>query len=708
MKLGIKLSLPIILISIVALFTLGGLTLFFTKNQIDELYRTQIESYLVTLESDMNNADNLTAMVISTVDDKNLSIARALSRIVSLDPTVMNSTESMQELANLLEVNEVHVTDENGILRWGNVPDFYGYDFSSAAQTKPFLQILENPEIQLAQNPQPNGAIGAMVQYTGVSRQGKKGIVQVGLEASFIDELKEDLSMQHTVKNTKIGKTGFGIVIENKTITAHPDKYLIGKDLSKLDWFTSLNLSEPFAWIEMDGIEYFAGYKTVGQELLMGVVPRSEYYQSLNIIVMVMIITIVAVFLVMGVLMLLIIKGIVTKPISSVSHILQEFAKGNLTIGEELEKSISKVTDSKSLHSKDEIMQMLLNFNTAIGNTKTTIVGIKNQTDTLEAIGEKLEQDAVDSSVAVEQIASNVATVKKQIEQEASSGVGQINYTVREIASHIENLSSKINTQSKSVENSTAATEEMIANIRSVSNVLKTNEEEVSKLANAAETGRDTVETTLQITKDLALQSEGLIDASNVIEGIASQTSLLAMNAAIEAAHAGEAGKGFAVVADEIRKLATNSGSQSKSIMTVLGLVKKGIADLSENATFVNDQFDSIFDLVKTVQTQESQVSNMMYEQTSANELVLQSMHEIANITQSVQEGSDIILSGSQNIKSEVQKLQDLTINIADNIDEVSRGSIEISNTSQNLKEISKLTRESIDYVKGEIDNFTV
>ena len=708
-KIGVKLSLPIIIISMISLLTLGSLTIYFTYKQIDVIYKTQITSYLGTLALESTKADEVSSVVLKQITDKNVALSRAFARIVALNPDKLASTEYMAEIAKLLKVNEVHVTDENGVIQWGNVKEVHGFDLSTISQSKSFVDILEKPNMRVIEESRLNGVSGNILSYTGVARLDKKGIVLIGLNANIIDSINRSLSVQKYIENTKIGSDGFGMVISSDgIILAHYDKYLNGTNVSKTEWYKNINLLETFNWFTIDGKEYLVGYKTQGNNLIMGLTPRDEYFKALGTIFTISIVTILIVLFVMIVLMILSIRNIVLKPIHAVSLAFQKFADGHLSIEKKLEERILKESKKKSIGERDEISQMLLMFNTSIINTKKTILGVKEQTDSLELVGEKLEEDAIESSVAVEQIVRNIENVKIQLNEGAATGVNQINKTVNDILSNVEKLSEKIKIQSLSVENSTSATEEMIANISSVSKVLQINEQEVGKLATAADTGRDSVGTTLQITQNLAQQSEGLMEASNVIESIASQTSLLAMNAAIEAAHAGEAGKGFAVVSDEIRKLAINSGDQSKSIMAVLGQVKQGISDLSENASFVNDQFDSIFELVKTVQTQESHVTSMMQEQTLANEQVLQSMHQIASITQSVQDGSDVILSGSKAIQNEVHNLNDVTSVIIDNMSEVSKGCLEINNTSQNLKNLSKQTKDSITLVTDEIDTFTI
>ncbi|HCC37599.1 MAG TPA: methyl-accepting chemotaxis protein, partial [Treponema sp.] len=133
--------------------------------------------------------------------------------------------------------------------------------------------------------------------------------------------------------------------------------------------------------------------------------------------------------------------------------------------------------------------------------------------------------------------------------------------------------------------------------------------------------------------REIAKESEGLLEINSVMENIASQTNLLSMNAAIEAAHAGEAGKGFAVVADEIRKLAENSGEQSKTISAVLKKIKTSIDLITKSTSVVLDRFGTIEKEVEIVSNQETQIRNAMEEQGAGSRQILEAIGSLNSAT---------------------------------------------------------------------------
>jgi len=192
------------------------------------------------------------------------------------------------------------------------------------------------------------------------------------------------------------------------------------------------------------------------------------------------------------------------------------------------------------------------------------------------------------------------------------------------------------------------------------------------------------------------------------MENIASQTNLLSMNAAIEAAHAGEAGKGFAVVADEIRKLAESSSEQSKTIGTVLKKIKGSMDKITRSTDNVLQKFEAIDHGVRTVAEQEEVIRAAMEEQGEGSRQVLQASGQVSEITQQVKGGSQEMLEGSREVIQESKNLEIATQEIANGINEMATGADEVNRAVNSVNELTGQNRENISVLVQAVSQFKV
>lgn len=386
----------------------------------------------------------------------------------------------------------------------------------------------------------------------------------------------------------------------------------------------------------------------------------------------------------------------ITRPLSTITDILKNISEGD-----------GDLTARLPVLSNDEVGRLSRYFNDTIGKIAQSVSSIIDESKNMADLGENLASSMTESASAVNQIAANISSIKNQIYNQ-SAGVEETRSTIDQIAKNIDRLNDNIDSQAASVVQSSSSIEQMVANIRSVTGILGKNAEVVRVLGDEAETGKGIVDEAVELTNKISQESEGLLEASDVIQNIASQTNLLAMNAAIEAAHAGEAGKGFAVVADEIRKLAEDSNSQGKAISTTLAKLKTSIGEVSAGAVAIQERFTKIFELTRAVSDQEAVIKNAMDEQSSGGEQVLEAIRQINDITGEVKDGSSQMQRGSREILVEMDKLASVTREINDSMSEMSVGINEINQALQEVNTLSLRNRESINAVADVAGSFKV
>jgi len=386
----------------------------------------------------------------------------------------------------------------------------------------------------------------------------------------------------------------------------------------------------------------------------------------------------------------------ITGPLKQISLTLANIADGG-----------GDLTAHLAVFSKDEIGNLAAHFNRFTGGLSAMIGGIKAQVESLEGTGASLENEMSRTAAAEEEIRAIVESVRKQTKQQ-SQQVFSSSSSVEQLLGSLDRLQEMIEEQASGVAESSASIEQMIANIRSVTDNVEKTSQYIEYLVSAGKNGREKLDDVTAKVKEIAESSELLQEANELIASIASQTNLLAMNAAIEAAHAGEYGKGFAVVAEEIRNLAETTKGQSDQISASLKKIEATIAGVVESSKVTERAFAKMEESIKSVEQLESEVMQAMREQDSGSSEILDALSRINSTTEGVRSFGQEVTEAGGNIGSRLEALKEVTESVTGAMEEISIGVGDIGGSVLEVKELTEQNRSSINLLAQSISGFVL
>ncbi|MDR1838298.1 MAG: methyl-accepting chemotaxis protein [Treponema sp.] len=576
-----------------------------------------------------------------------------------------------------------------------SVEDYYQVSFISGKEglIEPYFEDVGGKQVLITSLTVP------------ITRKGRVvGVAGVDLELTDIQHMAEDVK--------PLGTGIVGIFSQLGIIIAHPDISRLGKNMRDTESdmvgeylptlvdavVNSKDLSSTFFSPALNSRFNLAVHP---REIGGSVTPLSVAILVPSATIMNPIYQMTTFLIIFGVIILVVISIVVfivsrsiTSPLRSMEAVFNVIGEGDFT-------------PTLTAHSKDEIGNISRSFNSTLEKIRKLIKTIKNQAESLSNIGIDLAHNMNETAAAVNQITANIQSIKGRIINQSAS-VTETNATMEQVTVNINKLNDHVENQTKNVSQASAAIEEMVANISSVTETLIKNGANVKTLQESSEVGHSGLQEVASDIQEIARESEGLLQINSVMENIASQTNLLSMNAAIEAAHAGEAGKGFAVVAAEIRKLAESSSAQSKTISDVLKKIKNSIDKITRSTDNVLNKFEAIDSSVTTVAQQEETIRNAMEEQGQGSKQILDGIEQVTAITRNVKSGSNEMLEGAQQVIIESQNLEKATQEITSGMNEMANGADEINTAVHHVNDISGKNREGIDILVREVSKFKV
>lgn len=436
---------------------------------------------------------------------------------------------------------------------------------------------------------------------------------------------------------------------------------------------------------------YIAGDKIPGTEFWFTVtVPEKTLFAAQRGIIH-SVIVITAVTAVVVLILSILIGGSIAKPMRETANTLKDISEGS-----------GDLTYRLKLIGKDETTDVGHYFNRFIESLHGIVSNIKTQSDHIDGLSGNLSERVGFIKGDIETITANVSDLNFQTEEQGAS-VTETSSTIHQIAKNIESLTNQIEDQSASVTESSAAIQQMVSNINSISNNLEKAGSGFEALLAASTTGRESMQNVIDLVKNVSDQSEQLLETNEIIDAIASQTNLLAMNAAIEAAHAGDAGKGFSVVSDEIRKLAESSSEQSKLIEGELKKVVTTITTIVQASAQADDAFEAVTGQIRQANGLIQEIRMSMKEQNEGSRQVLEALEEIQNITVQIRDGSLEMNQGAAMILKEMARLEEISLKVQRSTRDIARSSDAIG---QSIEDIIQVTDKNSEVVK-ELNDLT-
>lgn len=499
------------------------------------------------------------------------------------------------------------------------------------------------------------------------------------------------------ILNKKMGESGYAFLFDGTgKVLVHRDRANNMQDWSSFD-FIKKAISQKK--------DHNQEYTYKGTKLLASIsyLPEQDWYIILNIeksevmamstkITLTLIGFLIVILLSMSIYLTLFSKINIAKPLRSIDKVISGASQGDLS-----HRGTAK--------NKNEVGHMTKSFNGMMDSLNYFFHQIKKQVNILEEGGLDLMANMEETSAAVQEIKANISSNLNQVKLQKES-VDSTVASVEQIARNIENQDLQVEKQGEMILTSSTAVEEMVAQMTSVSSSTEEALEYMNVLTLSSTAGQTNMTQVADMIREIESKSHELEEANKMISGIASQTNLLAMNAAIEAAHAGAAGQGFAVVADEIRKLAEQSTSQSSQVRLSITGINKSIHEVVQSSDVSSQSFVSIIENVERMDRITREIKLAMAEQVEGSSQVLTSLADMKSLSMEVNTGSKEMTNGNQAILTSVTKLSDITLVVTEAMLEIERGIDEITKSVISISELSETNKESIAQVHEEASKY--
>lgn len=355
----------------------------------------------------------------------------------------------------------------------------------------------------------------------------------------------------------------------------------------------------------------------------------------------------------------------------------------------------------------DEIGKLVNSINHFSEHVSKAITEIKHSAGNNDQAAKKLIDVVMESTSSSNEINANVSMINEKMKQMDNLTDVSLHAT-KEMGLRIASLHSGIGKQTDMVNDSSSAVTEMLASIDNISRITEKNSEAANQLRNDAEKGTSVINEAFERFDEISESVDQIKNVVGIIQDISSQTNLLAMNAAIEAAHAGDAGKGFSVVADEIRKLAESSSNNSKEIAIKTKAIISSISEALKVKDVTQNILLTIISKIQEVSDSIQEIYSNMLEMKTGSNQVLQSMESLKLESGNTRENSQTISSNVDHVEKNMESLSNASHEAAVGTQEISIGLTSIVQVISEISTLSEVVKEIGESLNGSVDFFTL
>ncbi len=378
--------------------------------------------------------------------------------------------------------------------------------------------------------------------------------------------------------------------------------------------------------------------------------------------------------------------------VKTIGRVSRDMAEGDLS------KEITLIPN-------DAIGDMAENFNLAIFSLKKIIGGVVTTTNEGRDLNDTLSGRITQIEISSGEMSNNLEGMHDKIKEE-NNQIIEASSALEEISANTSSLSKQISMQAESVSTTSAAVEQMAASILNVARVADSRQNVTESLIKMTKEGSEKIEEANVIVQEAVKNMGAMQEMLEVINNITSQTNLLSMNAAIEAAHAGDAGKGFAVVADEIRKLADSTAENAHEISDSLTVLINRINQTASVTKESGDSFRKIEVEVRNFVQAFAEISASTKELSEGSKEIQDSTISLLDITSNIKTGAEEMTLGANDINIALLRIKDASDNNTSGMATSREQISEIHKAMSDIAALSATNTENMNTLLEEVSVF--